>query len=94
MPETGQRPNNENNSQKAAIVPNSLASLSPGKDAAIVAIHAEEALHHRLAAMGFRIGKRVLLMRGGAFLGPLHVRIGSTDVIIRRRDARCIEIAP
>lgn len=74
-------------------MPNSLASLPPGKEAAIVAIHAGEALHHRLAAMGFRIGKHVLLMRRGAFLGPLHVRIGSTDVIIRRRDARLIEIA-
>ena len=72
---------------------NSLASLLPGREASIVAVHAEEALHHRLAAMGFRAGKRIQLMRRGAFLGPLHVRIGSTDVIIRRRDARCIEIA-
>ncbi len=74
-------------------MPNSLASLTPGHEASIVAVHAEEALHHRLAAMGFRVGKRIQLMRRGAFLGPLHVRIGSTDVIIRRRDARCIEIA-
>lgn len=74
-------------------MPNSLASLLPGREASIVAVHAEEALHHRLAAMGFRAGKRIQLMRRGAFLGPLHVRIGSTDVIIRRRDARCIEIA-
>ena len=72
---------------------NSLASLLPGREASIIAVHAEEALHHRLAAMGFRAGKRIQLMRRGAFLGPLHVRIGSTDVIIRRRDARCIEIA-
>lgn len=74
-------------------MPNSLASLAPGGEASIVAVHAEEALHHRLAAMGFRVGKRIQLMRRGAFLGPLHVRIGSTDVIIRQRDARCIEIA-
>jgi ferrous iron transport protein A len=74
-------------------MPNSLASLPPGHEASIVAVHAEEALHHRLAAMGFRVGKRIQLMRRGAFLGPLHVRIGSTDVIIRQRDARCIEIA-
>ncbi len=74
-------------------MPNSLASLPPGGEASIVAVHAEEALHHRLTAMGFRVGKRIQLMRRGAFLGPLHVRIGSTDVIIRQRDARCIEIA-
>ncbi len=71
----------------------SLAALHPGQEATVVAVHAEEALHHRLAAMGFRAGKALRLMRRGAFLGPLHVRIGSTDVIIRRRDARQIEVS-
>lgn len=75
-------------------MPNSLVSLHPGEDAQIAAIHAGEALHHRLAALGFRVGKRVILMRRGAFAGPLHVRIGGTDVIIRRCDARQIEILP
>lgn len=71
----------------------SLAHLLPGQEARIVAIHAEEALHHRLTAMGFRAGKALQLIRRGAFRGPLHVRVGSTDVIIRRRDAQSIEIA-
>ena len=74
-------------------MPFSLASLLPGQEATVLAVHAEEALHHRLTAMGFRAGKPVSLMRRGAFLGPLHVRIGSTDVIIRRRDAVHIKIA-
>ena len=69
-----------------------LVSLVLGKNATIVAVHAEEALHHRLTAMGFRAGRRVQVIRRGAFLGPLHVRIGSTDVIIRRRDALSIEV--
>lgn len=71
----------------------SLASMLPGEEAQVVAVHAEEALHHRLAAMGFRAGRALQLVRRGAFQGPLHVRVGSTDVIIRRRDARAIEIA-
>lgn len=70
-----------------------LSSLEAGQEATVVAVHAEEALHHRLAALGFRIGKPLRLMRRGAFFGPLHVRIGSTDVIIRRRDASTIEVA-
>lgn len=72
----------------------SLASLPPGQETIVVAVHAEEALHHRLTAMGFRAGKTVRVMRRGAFFGPLHVRIGSTDVIIRRRDAGQIKVAP
>ena len=69
-----------------------LSVLALEEDAIIFAVKAEEALHHRLTAMGFRIGKSVRLMRRGAFLGPLHVRVGSTDVIIRRRDALNIEV--
>ena len=92
---------NENRSQKAhaesaAMTPalaNPLADLNPGQEARIVAIHGAEALHQRLAAMGFRIGKPVQMMRRAAFNGPLHVRIGSTDVIIRNTDARCVELA-
>lgn len=70
-----------------------LASLLPGQDASIASIQAGEALHHRLAAMGFRHGRRVQLIRRGAMNGPLHVRIGSTDIIIRRSDARCVKIS-
>lgn len=70
----------------------SLDQLKPGEEADIAAIRAAEALHHRLGAMGFRIGKRVRVMRAGAFHGPLHVRIGQTDIIIRRRDAAFVRI--
>lgn len=69
-----------------------LNHLAPGQEARIVALHAGEALQHRLAALGFRIGKQVLMVRRAAFNGPLHVRIDHTDVIIRRADARCVEL--
>ncbi|HEX5392976.1 MAG TPA: FeoA family protein [Rhodocyclaceae bacterium] len=71
-----------------------LTSLQPGRQAAICAIHAGEALHHRLSALGLRVGKQIQVMRQGAFQGPLHVRVGSTDIIIRRSDAACIELRP
>lgn len=69
-----------------------LTALKPGQPAAITAIHAAEALHHRLNALGLRVGKQVQVLRQAAFCGPLHVRAGSTDIIIRRRDADCIEL--
>jgi len=70
----------------------SLASLQPGQHAVIRAIHAEEGLHQRLAALGFRVGKRIELVRRASFSGPLHVRIGSTDIILRQSEARRIQI--
>jgi ferrous iron transport protein A len=73
---------------------NRLTALPPGRQASICAIHAGEALHHRLSALGFRIGKEIQVLRQAAFHGPLHVRIGTTDIIIRRNDAACIELRP
>jgi ferrous iron transport protein A len=64
-----------------------LAHLHPGETATIVSIHAEEALHQRLQALGFRSGKRLELIRKAGFSGPLQVRIGTTDILLRRNEA-------
>ncbi|MHB8453832.1 MAG: FeoA family protein [Acidiferrobacterales bacterium] len=58
------------------------------------ALHSEEALYYRLAALGFRVGKRIELIRSASFRGPLQVRIGSTDIILRRFEAQKIDILP
>lgn len=71
----------------------SLDSLHPGDSATIRAIDAEQALHQRLAALGFRVGKRIELVRRAQFQGPLHVRIGSTDVILRKTEAHRIRVS-
>ncbi len=69
-----------------------LATLKPGQSATITGIRFERSFTFRLAAMGFRIGKRVQLIRGARFAGPLHVRIGSTDIMLRRNEAQHIDI--
>ena len=69
-----------------------LATLHPGDYATITAIHAEEALHLRLLALGFRTGKQVELIRKASFSGPLQVRIGTTDVMLRRIEAAKISV--
>lgn len=69
-----------------------LATLEPGDTATIVAIHAEEALHQRLLALGFRTGKQVELIRKASFSGPLQVRVGTTDVMLRRSEAAKISV--
>jgi ferrous iron transport protein A len=69
-----------------------LAALHPGDTATIVSIHAEEALHLRLLALGFRTGKRIEMIRKASFSGPLQVRIGTTDVMLRRIEAAKIKV--
>ncbi len=70
-----------------------LAVLQPGQSAIITGMRFEMTFAFRLAAMGFRIGKRVQVIRSACFAGPLHVRIGFTDIMLRRNEARQIDIA-
>jgi ferrous iron transport protein A len=69
-----------------------LSSLKPGETAHISNIDADDSLFHRLAALGFRHGKKIELVRCASFNGPLHVRIGSTDIILRRTEASRIQV--
>ena len=71
-----------------------LSDLAPGQEAVIEGVNADEALHQRLAALGFRIGRSVRLLRQGIWAGPLHVRLGATDVMLRREEAGLISICP
>jgi ferrous iron transport protein A len=70
-----------------------LSNLHPGQFATIKAIDAEDTLSQRLAALGFRIGKKIELIRRASFNGPVHVRIGTTDVILRNSEAALIHIS-
>jgi ferrous iron transport protein A len=71
-----------------------LSALKPGETGIISALNTDEGLFHRLAALGFRIGKQVNVIRGARFAGPLQVRIGTTDVMLRRTEAHKIDIQP
>ena len=71
----------------------SLDRLSPGENGVIRTVVADDFLQKRLAALGFRIGKRVELIRRASFNGPVHVRIGTTDVILRVREAQLIQLS-
>ena len=64
-----------------------LATLAAGETATIAAIHTEGPLHQRLLALGFRTGKKIEVIRHARFSGPLQVRIGTTDVLLRRNEA-------
>ncbi|MDJ0716871.1 MAG: FeoA family protein [Prochloraceae cyanobacterium] len=70
-----------------------LGLLEPGKTATILAIKTREGLNQRLQALGFRAGREVKMIRRGWFSGPLHVRIGTTEVMVRRTEAENIYLS-
>lgn len=71
---------------------NDLSSLKPGESGIITGLIAEACLEQRLLALGFRPGKRVEILRKAWLKGPLHVRVGMTEVMVRCRDAQVIKI--
>jgi ferrous iron transport protein A len=71
----------------------SLNHLLPGQQATIHAIEVEFGLQRRLYALGFRKGQTIEILRRAWLSGPLHIRIGTTEVMLRRRDAMGIEIS-
>ena len=69
-----------------------LATLKPGQTAMICSIHADELLQHRLQALGLRVGKHIEVIRQSNFSGPIQIRVGTTDLMMRPSEASHIGI--
>jgi ferrous iron transport protein A len=69
-----------------------LNRLDPGECGTILALEAGAELDQRLVALGLRIGKSVRLLRRARFGGPLHVRVGTTELMLRSREALCVHL--
>jgi ferrous iron transport protein A len=67
-----------------------LDRLAPDHSGAITAVHAFGMAAERMAALGLIPGTRVAMLRRAPFGGPLHLRIGLTELMIRRVDARAV----
>jgi ferrous iron transport protein A len=69
-----------------------LSALAIGQTATVHALHVDSGFMYRLNAMGFRIGKPLQLIRIAPFNGPLHLKLGNTEVMLRQQDAANIEV--
>jgi ferrous iron transport protein A len=65
-----------------------------GESGRIFAIDSDIDLKQRLASLGLREGCQVQVLRKASFGGPLHVRVGTTEVIMRRSEAQRIMTVP
>ncbi|MGF1672400.1 MAG: ferrous iron transport protein A [Rivularia sp. (in: cyanobacteria)] len=69
-----------------------LSNLKVGETAIILELSGEPSLQQRLLALGFRPGKRIKILRKAWLNGPLHIKVGTTEVMIRRRDTSAIQV--
>lgn len=71
-----------------------LEGLRRGQVARVVALGGESGLRHRLQALGLRPGQRVQVLRRAPWGGPIHLQVGMTELMLRRRDAARVAVAP
>ena len=69
-----------------------LASLTTGEEANILNLNVTPELKNRLTALGIQIGKPVKVVRRGALGGPIHVRVSTTEFVLRLAEAGLISV--
>ncbi len=69
-----------------------LSNLGRGETAMITGVHGTDGVRHRLQAMGLRCGREAEVIRCSR-LGPMQIRIGSVNLIMRRSDAARVSIS-
>jgi ferrous iron transport protein A len=69
-----------------------LDQLPPGSLASIQTLSVDADLRVRLTALGLAAGKQVRVLRRAGLSGPLHVRAGTTEIILRRSEASKIQV--
>lgn len=68
----------------------SLCDLKPGDRGTIATVDGPRELGKRLTALGIFAGRPLHLVRRAWLRGPLHIRLGTTDVALRRSEAAAI----
>lgn len=71
-----------------------LDAYPTGRCGTVVRIDADFDLAARMKALGIAPGRRIRVIRRAPLRGPLQVRCGQTDLILRRADARHIQVCP
>ena len=70
-----------------------LAQLPVGRSACIDEVDGEAGVRDRMYALGLRAGREVAVIRRSGLNGPLHIRIGSTDLMMRVREAGLVRVS-
>ena len=69
-----------------------LSCLAKGDCACITGIHAPDSIRQRLQSMGLRTGREATVIRS-CCKGPMQIRVGSIDLIMRRSVAEQIAVS-
>lgn len=71
-----------------------LDQLPVGMPATVCYIEAQSEMTARLRALGIKPGNQISVVRRAPLSGPLQIRAGQTDIILRRTEAAAIHVNP
>lgn len=71
-----------------------LAELGPGQRFVVLRIAFGGEIGKRLADLGFVSGIEGEVVRAAPFHGPMQIRLGDYDLIMRRHEAKLVEVEP
>ncbi len=74
-------------------LPLTLEKLMHGDKATVLAINVADELKKRFFALGLKEGAHIQVLRRAKFGGPMHLRVGTSELILRLKEARCICLA-
>lgn len=69
-----------------------LDQLKPAMRGTIQDLRAGKELSRRMAGLGLRPGNTIEVIRVAPFNGPMHIRVGHTDLMLRRTEAAHISV--
>lgn len=75
-------------------MPTTLADLSPGQSADVLALSGDPALVQRLYEMGLLEGERVEVVARAPLGDPIEIRFGNSRLSLRRAEAAGISVLP
>jgi ferrous iron transport protein A len=71
-------------------LPLTLEKLANGESGSVIAINVDGDLKKRFFALGLKEGSHVRVLRRAGLGGPMHLRVGTSELILRVKDASCI----
>jgi ferrous iron transport protein A len=71
-------------------LPLTLERLRSGESVSVIAVNVDGDLKKRFLALGLKEGSSVRVLRRAKFGGPMHLRVGTSELIVRLKDASCI----
>jgi len=69
-----------------------LDQAEVGASVKVLALSFDEELSRRINALGIKVGSTLTILRQATFNGPIHIRVGTTELMMRVTQAKLIDV--